>query len=576
MKDLLRLLRLHRAQRGWMLAGLLLALLTLLANLGLLALSGWFIASMALAGLAGVSFNYFTPAALIRACAILRTGGRWSERVVSHEATFRVLSGLRVWLYRKIEPLAPAALRDLHGGDLLNRLTSDIDQLNDFYPRILLPLGVAITGSLMLLWFVAHYSHAATLALGAGLLLAGGLLPMAVLRATREDGRHLRALRARLRERLLDQGKALAELTLLGALPQQSRYIDALDAGLHTIERRHQRLRTAAELGVNLTAGLCFVAILLLALPAFSGLDGPAYAMLAMLTLAAFETVANLPLALQLLPETLASARRLSAIADRPPPVPEPTQPAPSPTGHEIVIDRVCLRYPGREKPALDDLSLRITEGERIAIVGASGAGKSSLLQLLLKLQAWDSGEIRLGGIPLDRLTGEQARACFASLSQHSHLFNASIRDNLLIARPDADSAALDEACERARILDTIRALPDGYDTWIGEAGARLSGGEQRRLALARALLKTAPILLLDEPTEGLDVETEQQVTAALAALETRRTQIIVTHKPALLRIVDRVALLDQGRLLALGKHIELLEKVPYYRDGLALPDLFS
>ncbi len=572
MKDLWRLLRLHRAQRGWMWLGAALALLTVLANLGLLALSGWFIASMALAGLAGASFNYFTPAASIRACAILRTVGRWGERVVTHEATFRVLADLRVWLYRRIEPLAPAGLEDLHGGDLLNRLTADIDRLDNLYLRILLPIAVAALGSLALLWFVAEYSPAVALVLAVALFLAGILLPWLTLRATRADGQRLRDLQARLREQLLDNSRALAELTLYGALPAQARRIDTLDRQLLAIERRHERLRALGDLLVGLVSGWTFVAIAIVAWP----IGGAYYAMLLLLALAAFETVAALPQALQLLPETLAAARRLFAIADRPLPVREPEHPLAPPKGHDIRCERVTLRYPGRATPALNAVSLELDENASLALVGPSGAGKSSLLHLLLRLREYDDGEIVIGGVPLRQLEGEALRRRFASLSQHSHLFNASIRDNLLIAHPDADQAALDAACRRARILELIESLPDGYDTWIGEAGAQLSGGEQRRLALARTLLKPAPILLLDEPTEGLDPETEALVTDALAELRGQHSLLIVTHKPALLRLVDRVAWLERGELKAIGPHAELIERLPNYRDSLALPDLFT
>ncbi len=576
MKDLWRLIRLHRPETGWMLLGLLLALLTLLANLGLLALSGWFIASMTLAGITGASMNYFTPAALIRACAIVRTAGRWSERVTTHEATFRMLSRLRVWLYRRIEPLAPAGLQDFHGGDLLSRLTADIDCLDNLYPRILLPMGVALIGSLVLLGFVIHYSPVVAGVLAIGLSLAGLLLPCLTHRAARPHGERLREQRAALRARVLDSSQSLAELTLYGALPSQAARIDAIDAKLHHAQHRYNHLQTLGEALTSFAGGWSLVLVGAMAIPAFSALNGPQYAMLALLTLAAFETVAPLSLALQLLPETLAAARRIFALADTPPPIMEPESPEPLPETHDITFSSVSLHYPGRTRAALDGIDLDIAMNSSLAIVGASGAGKTSLLQLLLRFRDHDDGEISLGGKPLKRLNSNAVRGRIASLSQHSHLFNASIRDNLLIADPRADQAALESACAQARIADLIERLPDGFDTWIGEAGARLSGGEQRRLALARTLLKPAPILLLDEPTEGLDHQTEQLVTDALCELRGQRTLIIVTHKPALLRLAERVIVLDRGKIVARGKHRALLETLPGYRDSFALPDVFA
>ncbi len=576
MRNLWRLIRLHRPEAGWMLLGLLLALLTLLANLGLLALSGWFIASMALAGIAGVSMNYFTPAALIRACAIVRTAGRWGERVITHEATFRIISRLRVWLYRRIEPLAPAGLQGFHGGDLLSRLTADIDRLDNLYLRILLPIGVALLGSLILLGFVAHYSPAVACVLAVGLSLAGLLLPWSMHRAANPHGERMRERQARLRAHVLDSSRSLAELTLYGALPSQAARIDAIDADLHRDQRHHDRLRTLGEALTGLTSGWSLILVSVFAIPAFSALNGAQYAMLALLALAAFETVAPLPLALQLLPETLAAARRIFTLADAPPPIEEPETPESPPREYDIRFQRVSLRYPGRTQAALHGIDLDIAMNCSLAIVGASGAGKTSLLQLLLRFRDYDEGEICLGGISLKQLNSDAVRRRIASLSQHSHLFNASIRDNLLIANPRADRRELLDACARARIADLIERLPDGLDTWIGEAGARLSGGERRRLALARALLKPAPILLLDEPTEGLDHQTELRITDALGELLGQRTVIIVTHKPALLRLAERVLVLERGRILACDSHGALLETLPGYRDNFALPDAFA
>ncbi len=576
MKDLWRLIRLHRPEAGWMLLGLLLALLTLLANLGLLALSGWFIASMALAGLAGVSMNYFTPAAMIRACAIVRTAGRWGERVITHEATFRIISRLRVWLYQRIEPLAPAGLQGFHGGDLLSRLTADIDRLDNFYPRILLPIGIALLGGLILLGFVARYNAAVAGVLAVGLSLAGLLLPWSMHRAARPHAERIREQQARLRSHVLDSTQSLAELTLYGALPSQAVRIDSIDTELHRAQRRHDRLHTLGEALTGLISGWSLILVSLFAIPAFSALSGAQYAMLALLTLAAFETVAPLPLALQLLPETLAAARRVFALADTPPPIEEPETPEPAPKAYDIHFHHVSLYYPGRRRAALEGIDLGIAMNSSLAIVGASGAGKTSLLQLLLRFRDYAEGEITLGGTPLRQLRGDAVRRRIASLSQHSHLFNASIRDNLLIADPRADQAALQNACARARIADLVERLPDGFDTWIGEAGARLSGGERRRLALARALLKPAPILLLDEPTEGLDYQTEQLVTDALGELLGQRTLIIVTHKAALLRLAERVLVLERGKIVACDSHGALLETLPGYRDSFALPDAFA
>jgi ATP-binding cassette, subfamily C, bacterial CydC len=250
----------------------------------------------------------------------------------------------------------------------------------------------------------------------------------------------------------------------------------------------------------------------------------------------------------------LTAARRLFAIVDAPPAVSEPPGPAPRPAGFDLHLRGVRFAYPGgARRPALDGIDLDLPAGRRVAVVGPSGSGKSTLFNLLLRFWAPDAGEIRLGGHDLADYAGEDLRRQFALVSQQTHLFNTSIRENLLLARPDASQAEIEAACRAAQVHDFIRALPAGYNTWVGETGVRLSGGEARRIAVARALLKDAPILLLDEPTEGLDAPAERALLQAVGTLMTGRSVLLVTHRPWGLEAMDEVLTLDAGRILAQG-----------------------
>ncbi|MBK5966685.1 thiol reductant ABC exporter subunit CydC [Thiocystis minor] len=555
MKDILRLLDLFRPYRGWMLLGTLAAILTLIANVMLMAASGWFLAAMATAGAAGVAMNYFTPAAMIRGSAMLRTGGRYAERLVNHEATFRLIASLRVWFYSHLEPLAPARLQQYHSGDLLSRIRADIDALDNLYVRVLVPVVVALASTLIFGVFLFLFAPVLALTGLIFLLLAGVALPLWSQSRGQAPGRRITEDESELRTAVIDGIQGMAELTVYGVTERQAHRIDDLSRRLVADQARLSSDHGLTLAAVGLCASLSLWVLLWLAIPLVR--DGqlmpPLLAMLALFTLASFEAVAPLPQAFQLLGRTLAAARRLFDIVDTEPAVREPPGLSPQPKGFDIAFDRVTFGYPKAARPAVADIVLHIPEGTRAAVIGATGSGKSTLFNLLLRFWAPDSGAIRIGGQDIADFHGDDLRRHIAVVSQHTHLFDATIRENLLIANPDASQGAIEQACRVAQIHDFIAELPEGYDTWVGETGVRMSGGQGRRIAVARALLKDAPILLLDEPTEGLDAATERDLMQALDRLMVGRTVLLITHRPAGLDWVDQVLVLDQGRELAHG-----------------------
>ncbi len=614
MRELIRLWRLFRPYRGWMLGGFFVALVTLLANVTLMAVSGWFITAMAVAGAAGIAMNYFTPAALIRGSAIGRTAGRYFERLITHEATLRQLAGLRVWFYRHLEPLAPARLMEYHSADLLTRIRADIDALDNLYVRVLVPVLVAITAGLAFFVFTALFDLGLALLLLGMLLVAGVLLPWWGHRLGKQPGRRIVEIQAELRQAGIDGTQCLSELLIYGAADSHARRLDALSRALVVEQERMSQLTGIAQAATGLTANLTLWGMLWLGIPLVhdGSLAPPQLAMLALFSLATFEAVAPLPMAFQQLESTLTAARRLFAIVDTEPAVPEPTGPAPQPKDSGLVIKGLRFRYQSKatrgkgsgsvddsadgssgadsgsgmrsgsgsgddsgagstdERPTLDGIDLKLPPGRRVAIVGATGSGKSTLFNLLLRFWAPEAGTIQLGGVPLEQFPGEDLRSRIALVSQHTHLFDTSIRENLLIAAPDAPQGLLEQACATAQIHDFIADLPDGYDTWVGETGVRLSGGQARRIAIARALLRDAPILLLDEPTEGLDAVTERALMDAVQQLMEGRTVLMITHRPVALAQMDEILVLDHGRIIERGTHAELL-KAPIYPRLLGL-----
>jgi ATP-binding cassette subfamily C protein CydC len=567
--DLLRLIGLYKPYRKWMLGGALASLVTLLANVALMATSGWFIAQMALIGLAGATMNYFTPAAFIRAMAITRTGGRYVERLVTHEATFRLLQQLRVWFYQRLEPLAPARLLELRSADLSSRILSDIDALNHLYLRVLVPVGVAVLGGVVIVVFMALFSSRVALSTLLFLLLAGVAVPALTFRLGQPPGRALVDLRAKLRSAAVDGLQGLGELQIYGGAAMQAQRIGLLTEDMIGQQRRLSDATGLSQGLLGLLANLAMWATLLLAIPLVDNrIITPAQLpMLALFVLASFEAVLPLPLALQMLGETLAAARRVFSIIDARPRVEErPDLPAPQWIQASVEIDGLRLRYPrAADTPGpwvIDGLDLSLRAGERVALVGPSGAGKSTVVQAMLRFWDYQQGQIRIGGHDLRDWPSEALRQHVAVVSQDTYLFNTTIRDNLLLARPEATDAELIAACRAAQLHDFIATLPEGYDTWVGEAGMRLSGGQARRVAIARALLRNAPLLILDEPTEGLDALTERDLLRDIARLMEGRTVLLITHKLAALpAAVDRVLVMESGRIIESGSPAELLRR---------------
>jgi len=546
-----QLLRLYKPYTGWLALGVLLALTTVLANVGLLAVSGWFIASMGLAGVAGVSMNYFGPAAIIRALAMTRTAGRYGERIVTHEATFRLIAQLRVWFYTRLEPLAPAILQQQRSGDWLSRLQKDIDRLDAVYLRIALPLLVAAIGVLAVTGFMALYNPLLAFTNLLFLVTGGLVLPLWINHRAATPGREQVRHATALRTQVVDGVQGMAELIAFGADTRHAESLNQLsDQWLQTQDQLN-RPQAVATAGQTLLSQLAMWLVLILAIPLVraSEMEPANLVMLALLSLASFELIAPLPLAFGLLAETSEALRRVIGLVETDPVVTEPAKASMPPENGDIRFDTVSLRYSGQTENALTELKLALPFGSRTLLHGVSGAGKSSVIQLLLRFHAPTEGRVLFADQDIAEFDSDAWRQKIAVVSQHTQLINGSIRDNLRLARPQATTEELLDACTQAHIRDFIDQLPDGLDTWLGETGTKISGGQARRIAIARALLKQAPILLLDEPTEGLDRPTEQQVVDSLRRLMNNRTVLLITHRPLDIGPIDQSVSLERGHL---------------------------
>ena len=555
MRELMRLVKLFGPYRRWMLGGLALACATILANFGLMVLSGWFLAATALAGLASYAaqnaFNFFTPAASVRFFATLRVGSRYAERLVTHEATFRLLAALRVWFYERLEPLAPAVLQTYRAADLLSRIVADIDTLSLFYLRVYVPLLTALIAGLLMAGFFAIFSWPAALALLAGLALTGAGAPLLSAWAAAQAGRAAVRESAALRGDYIDAVQGMGELLTYGAAPAMLARAAAGNERLIGAQAHLARISGASMAGAGLVTNFTLLVVTLAAGAKLAAghLAGPDVPLLALGTAAAFEAVAPLPAAFQYLGQIREAARRIFALADAHPAVAPPDAPAPVPQGYDLTLENVSLRYAPDAPWALRHVTLALPEGSHTGITGASGAGKSTLINLLLRFNEFQEGEVRFGGQDL-RGFGSAGMSRFVTvISQRSHLFHTTIRDNLLLADGAASTEQLWHALEVAQLAGFVRTLPQGLDAMVGEGGARLSGGQARRVALARAVLRPTPWLILDEPTEGLDAITEQDFLRDLAPLLQGRSVLCITHRRAPLALMRRVHRLHEGRL---------------------------
>ncbi len=546
-----RLIGLTRSYRMWLLAAIVVACVTVLASVALMTVAGWFIAAMAIAGVTTGMMNYFLPAAGIRFFAIARTGGRYLERLLSHEATFRLLAGLRLWLFRRLEPLAPAQLEDRRGADLASGLQADIDTLQHAYLRFGSPVVAAIVCSVALIALLAVLHPPTAVAVAVLLVAAGGVAPALARRAATAPGAESVRLRADLRVAMVDLLQGGVDLRVAGATQRRLAAIDDLGDRLVGVQRQVDDCGSLAEAAVGLCAGLALWSAALLASASIaSGGLAPAMApALALAALAIFEVITPLPAAMQRWGEVAAAALRLFALADRRPGIVAGPEPSPAPRDGSIVFSSVRLHYHRGGPAALDGFDLDVPSGRHIAILGPSGAGKSSIARLLLRFWEYD-GDIRLGGHDLRRYRPEDLRRLVGVATQDAQLFNGSIRENLLMAAPEADEAAMWCVLDTVELAAFVRDLPEGLDTWVGEEGARLSAGQARRLVLARTILRDPLVLILDEPTENLDATTARRLLASLATARTGRTAIMITHdRAAATAFAEEIVHIEAGRV---------------------------
>ena len=483
----------------------------------------------------------------VRFFGIARPLARYLERLVSHDAALRALGRIRSRFYERIEPLAPAQLEEYRSGDLLSRMVGDVDALQSLYVRGLGPPLVALIVSAICVGVAAAVLPAAAGILAVGLFVGGVLVPLVAALVNRAVGRRQAGARAELTADLIELFRGAPELVAYGREEETLDRIRRSDRELASLDRRNALAAGVADALMILVAGLTVAGVLAVAVTAHDAgtVDRVLVATLALLALASFDAVAPLPAAARELAGTLASGRRVLELADREAVVRDPDTPRRSPTGPAVVaLDGVTARYASAEEPAVSGLDLRLEPGKRIALVGPSGAGKTTVTSLFLRFLDPEAGRVTLDGHDLREYGQADVRATFALAGQDAHVFNSTIRANLALAHSGSSDEELWQALSRAQLASWVSGLPDGLDTLVGEEGAQLSGGQRQRLTLARAFLSDAPVLLLDEPTAHLDPENAEALIRDVLTAADGRSVLLITHRPEGLDLVDEIVVL--------------------------------
>ena len=563
MRALLPFLRLFKFAKLPLFLGLVLMITGLASSIGLLTTSGWFLAATAIAGL-GTLFNFFYPSASVRGLAISRTLFRYFEKLVTHDATFRILAKLRVQVFEKIIPLSPAVLNRYRNSDLLNRLVSDVDTLDSLYLRLIAPFITAIFVILAMCIGLSFVNAPLALGLGVSLLLLVLVIPTVFYQLGKKFGDKLVHSRALYRTQFLEFIQAQAELLLFNAEDKLKNNMAKTEANWQADQQKEANLSgfsTALSLFLN---GLIIAAMLWFSSQAAFGNDEYRMAFIALFTfaaLASFEILMPLGSAFLHIGQVIASAERVTDIIEQQPLVTFNGK-AEFDQNATTLIEAKALSftYPERQNRALDNLNLTIQKGQKVAILGKTGSGKSTLLQLLVRNYDAKQGQLFLAGKPIVDYAEDTLRSQFCFLTQRVHVFSDTLRQNLQFA--SAVNISDEKMIEVLNQVDLGKLLEQeqGLDIWLGDGGRPLSGGEQRRLGLARILLNDAPILLLDEPTEGLDRETERQILRLILAHAENKTLIMVTHRLTAIEQFDELCVIDEAKLIEKGTYVELLQ----------------
>lgn len=593
MKVLLPFIKLFRKQWFMMSIGLLLSVIALLAGIGLLSLSGWFLSASAIAGLsllATQTFNYFTPAGGVRFLSIVRTASRYGERLATHQATFKLLTQLRVWAWHKLLPLSASNMQGKRQGEILNRLVSDIDTLDHLYLRLLTPLFSALLVLLAMFFFIAWFDVYVAVILCSSLLFLWLVLPALFYFLGRKPGVRQLQNKRHYRVQLLAFIQGFAEISLFAATHRFREQLTQAEQKLLASQQVMANIMAFSQALLILCHGFLVVAILYIAASGFGQYQPPGamLAMIGFMALASIEMLLPIAGAFQHLSACVAAATRVNDLLEQTPDIIFNDQSKKLITKGTIELKAINFSYPSdtlddNSALILNDINLTIKAGEKVALLGKTGCGKSTLLSLITREWSPQSGAIKIDDITVEQYSQLGLTSGMSVVSQRVYIFSGTLRDNLILAQPASETASFSTYAEKKVVqesndikllsvlekvgLSTLTQGNNPFDTWLGEGGRQLSGGEQRRIGVARAILHNAPILLLDEPTEGLDKRTEREILKLLFEFAQNKTLVMISHRLTAMSKMDKIYLMEAGKLRNSGSHKTLMKTDSYYKS---------
>lgn len=567
MRVLFPFLALYRRHWFLILVGMILSVISLLASIGLITLSGWFLSGVAIAGFpCFYYFNYMLPAAGIRSSALIRTAGRYAERLVSHDATFRVLAYLRVFTFSKILPLSPGGISHFRHGEILNHLVADVETLDHLYLRVLSPLFTAFIVIFTLTFSLSFIDLRLAWTLGGAMLLLLFTLPFAFYYAGKPLGYKLTSLRANYRKILTSTLQGQAELTVFNALPRFRQSLLDVEKQWQNNQQKQESLVGLSQAIIMLASGCTATLLLWMSANHVGGNTNPGelIALFVFCSLAAFEALGPVAVTFLHMGKVITSATNITELINEKPKVTFTKNGLSLVNLEEVSIENISFIYPGQTLPTLQKISLSLRQGQHFVLLGKTGCGKSTLLQLITR--AWDvsSGAIKINGHPISSYSEQSLRTIMSVVPQRVHVFSDTLRNNLLLANEQASDEHICEVLEEVGLSNLLES-EHTLDSWIGDGGRHLSGGEQRRLGIARALLHNTPLILMDEPTEGLDAQTAQQILSLLKEKCADKTLLIITHRMQGLDKMDAIYIMDNGRIVERGTHQSLLKMRNHY-----------
>ncbi|MDP1574717.1 MAG: thiol reductant ABC exporter subunit CydC [Coxiellaceae bacterium] len=544
MKTLLSFTSHWKNHKTTVLLGLFLSITVAISSVALLGLSGWFIAASAFAGLLPATaslFNYFLPAAMIRFLALLRIGSRYADRVINHDLTFQILANLRVWFYEKLIPLSPAKLLQRHSGDLFNRMINDIDALDHLYLNVLSPFFIALCLILLSTIFIAYFSGFLALISLIGMLTSTIIITLLAIKKGLKIGHDVQSHTAQLRITIINALQGFIDLLLFLKKSERDVLLDEKNNALTIAQQKAAALKGTIIALMTFFSGLTLFLIIYCGIPLVQThqLNGAILTMITLLVIAVFEQLLTLPLAALSLGKTKAAANRIVAITSEKPFVEFLSDEKIN--HYDLSLNNISFHYPDHPKNRVENVTLDIPMNTPIALSGVSGAGKSTLLNLIARVYDPSEGSIFLGGAPLKNLSETVLRNTVSLVTQQVHIFNGSVRDNLCLFQNNFTDEQCFDVLEKMNLTDTVFHLPEKLDAPMGEFGNQFSGGQIRRIAIARALLHDTPILLLDEPSTGLDNPTFDSIWKKCESLFAKKTLIIATHDRKILEKMQKI-----------------------------------